>query len=251
MVEFAQRAEALGSSFATNGEVIVDKCCEFRTAVSDALGASVSVCLDLAHLNHRILDTIPRKMVAYRNALSVELKTALLAKQADGKGSVSEYRPVAEQLKRLDQLFQKYKAINGVFGEKTELTWNNQRIHVARGCVQRRHVERGGDTSSNERWHNMLATPLRGISSSVGTAHHIVHDVALRSNLRIPIHHRSQPRDSAPRQFRAHCGGDHHLFLRSELLEMDRKLFKDCKDLPSFLNIEPTHSFGIVSRDKE
>ncbi|GAA6000488.1 hypothetical protein JCM5350_006645, partial [Sporobolomyces pararoseus] len=246
--EYAQRSKELGVNFIDNGEIVCDRCCDFRSSVKVTLGSKVTVVQDLAHINNRILRAIPQTMGGYRTEISKGVKNAILSVVGNRKGTVSQYRRKEDQLARFDKIRAQFCNVPNLWSTELEVVWLNQRKHIDSGCLQRRHPDKGGHTSSNETFHKLLADPFRGHPSSLVTVNYILHDQALRLNMRRVIHHRSQPADTESRRFREYCKGSHHLLLVSHNIEQARTLFRQA-NLPRFLDLAPTHRFGVVGRD--
>lgn len=106
--EFAARDKALGGTFSQDGEVCVDKCCEFTKSI-DAAMSGIATKQDLQHWLGRIMGEILQTN-PHRNALVAELRNALVEKKANGQGSPTVYRHKDEQIARMDQVFMKYSA---------------------------------------------------------------------------------------------------------------------------------------------
>lgn len=102
LLELAERCHLLGQNFSELGEVVVDRCCDFRRRIHEAL-PEVSVVQDFYHVKERIMRTLPANS-DHRHALSTGLTKAIVSSWANKKGSPAQYRPIAEQLTRMDDL---------------------------------------------------------------------------------------------------------------------------------------------------
>lgn len=71
LLEFAERCHLLGQNFSELGEVVVDRCCDFRRRIHEAL-PEVSVVQDFYHVKERIMRTLPANS-DHRHALSTGL----------------------------------------------------------------------------------------------------------------------------------------------------------------------------------
>ncbi|KAK4701793.1 hypothetical protein P7C70_g4430, partial [Phenoliferia sp. Uapishka_3] len=243
--EYAERDKALGGNFALSGTACTDKCCEHRSSIQHAL-PNVSVVQDLAHLENRIIETVP-KLSPSRGHVAKALKEAFLSEFADGSGRPSIYRPVSDQLARMDAVWEKFDKIGGVWTAPSRQTFKNQRKHVEKGCLQRPNPKCPCSTSPNETWHKILGDQFRGISSSITTVHFLTLDTILRGNLKLKItQNHTQPANSPSRLFRNLAAGRHHLFALDHQLRLLEDLTRE-KQL-SFINVFPEHRFGVVQR---
>lgn len=77
LLEFAERCQLLGQNFGELGEVVVDRCCDFRRRIHEAL-PEVSVVQDFNHVKERIMRTLPANSI-HRRALSAGLTKAIVS----------------------------------------------------------------------------------------------------------------------------------------------------------------------------
>lgn len=77
LLEFAERCQLLGQNFGELGEVVVDRCCDFRHRIREAL-PEVSVVQDFHHVKQRIMRTLPVNSI-HRSALSAGLTKAIVS----------------------------------------------------------------------------------------------------------------------------------------------------------------------------
>ncbi|KAK4703110.1 hypothetical protein P7C70_g3109, partial [Phenoliferia sp. Uapishka_3] len=243
--EYAERDKALGGNFALSGTACTDKCCEHRSSIQHAL-PNVTVVQDLAHLENRIIETVPKTSPS-RGNVARALKEAFLSEFADGSGRPSIYRPVTEQLDRMDAVWERFEKIVGVWSAPSKQTFQNQRKHIEKGCLQRPNPKVPCSTSPNENWHKRLGDQFRGMSSSITTVQYLTLDTILRGNLNIKItQNHTQPADSPSRLFRNLANGRHHLFALDHQLVLLESLTKETQ--LRFINNCPEHHFGVVQR---
>jgi hypothetical protein len=243
--ELAECCLSLGVNFSTNGELSVDHCCDFQRSIQAAL-PTIHVIQDFAHLKNYIMETVSRKCV-HRDRLGKDITNAIMSSPADGKGSLAIYRSREEQVKNLHNLWEKYDRIGGVWSIKSKETFSLQVRHAEQGCLTHCHPDRPYHTSGNENWHSCLNTLTCGNASSLTMVDGLLTDAILRSNLWVDIYNLSQPPDSQSRLFRKATEQSHHLFLLEHILRQTERLMGEAQ--PQFLNICPTHRFGLVPRD--
>lgn len=77
LLEFAERCQLLEQNFDELGEVVVDRCCDFRRRIHEAL-PEVSVVQDFNHVKERIMRTLPANSI-HRRALSAGLTKAIVS----------------------------------------------------------------------------------------------------------------------------------------------------------------------------
>ncbi|KIR51745.1 hypothetical protein I315_05692 [Cryptococcus gattii Ru294] len=243
LLEFAERYQLLGQNFGGLGEVVVDRCCDFRRRIREAL-PEVSVVQDFYHVKERIMRTLPANSNR-RSALSVGLTRAIVSSWANKKGNPAQYRAIEEQLTRMNDLrnhFMSTPFATPVFRS----TFDIQAKHVRGGCLQRRHRHLLSHTSGNENWHKRLGDLVRGMASSLTTIQDLLADGILRYNVKVDIYNLSQPADSPSRQFRAALASSHHVFVMNNLLRQRETLYGVPQ--PLLLNVAPHHRFGLVPR---
>lgn len=243
LLEFAERCHLLGQNFSELGEVVVDRCCDFRRRIHEAL-PEVSVVQDFYHVKERIMRTLPANS-DHRHALSTGLTKAIVSSWANKKGSPAQYRPIAEQLTRMDDLrshFMSTPIATPIFRS----TFDIQVKHVRGGCLQRRHPHLPSHTSGNENWHKRLGDLVRGKASSLTTIQDLLADGILRYNVKVDIYNLSQPADSPSRQFRSALASSHHVFVMNHLLRQREALYGVPQ--PLLLDVAPHHLFGLVPR---
>ncbi|KAE8540589.1 hypothetical protein D1P53_002951 [Cryptococcus gattii VGV] len=225
LLEFAERCQLLGQNFGGLGEVVVDCCCDFRRRIHEAL-PEVSVVQDFYHVKERIMRTLPANS-DHRSALSAGLTRAIVSSWANKKGNPAEYRPIEEQLTRMNDLrnhFMSTPIATPVFRSTFDIPVK----HVRCGCLQRRHRHLPSHTSGNENWHECLGDLIRGKASSLTTIQDLLADGILRYN------------------FRAALASSHHVFVMNNLLRQREALYGVPQ--PLLLNVAPHHRFGLVLR---
>ncbi|ODO09073.1 hypothetical protein I350_02672 [Cryptococcus amylolentus CBS 6273] len=121
LAEYAERLAALGIDFTRQGEVAVDKCCNFQSSITSEL--------------------------------------------RDGeKGTPTVYRPVEEQVRRMDEMKERMMRNYVPLKVRTNLAINNQMNHIRAGCLQRRHPHLISNTSINKSWHKRINNTVRGMA---------------------------------------------------------------------------------------
>ena len=240
--EFSQRTDTLGIPFKTEGEICVDRCCDFRGSIQLA-NSNFAVCQDLMHLEGRILGTVSKKS-PHRGLVAHALSQALVKTPRDGKGVPAIYWDKETQVRNLEKVWEQFTALGNVWTRESEPTFFRQLEHARNGCLQRRHPEVPSHTSGNENWHGRINALTRGDASSLSTIILLIGDMALRHNIRLKLRNLSQPVDSPSRQFRAMTLGSPHLSLIDALLRQMEHLTGTQQ--PKFLDIYPDHQFGLV-----
>ncbi|ODN73923.1 hypothetical protein L202_07429 [Cryptococcus amylolentus CBS 6039] len=214
LAEYAEHSAALSIDFTRQGEVAVDKCCDFRSDIT---------------------------------TVSVALNDALVERKGE-KGTPTVYRPVEEQVCRMDEMKERMMRDSVPLEVRTNLAIDNQMNHIRAGCLQHRHPHLISNTSINESWHKRINNTVRGMASSLPTVVFLVGDAVLRSNLKITITNHSQSPDSMSRMFRAATLESHHIFLLDDILRLRHALYGATQ--PRLPDICPSHVLGVVpSRD--
>ncbi|KIJ28739.1 hypothetical protein M422DRAFT_118752, partial [Sphaerobolus stellatus SS14] len=242
--EYAERSEELGVDFLHQGQVSVDKCCEFRSAIQIVL-PEMCVLIDLWHLENRIMSTIPKKS-AFHKAVKQELSKALIQTPSKGKGEPTAYWPKKVQKENLEKLWTKYESLGGVWMAETAKTFPLQVEHAGDGCLQPRLPSLPSHTSGNENWHGFINSLTRGHASSLPTVLGLLADATLRRNISLKLRHFSQSPTSPSRLFRAEANDNPNLFLLEDILRDTERLTGIQQ--PRFLDICPGHHFGLVKR---
>lgn len=85
------RCEKPGIDFANEGGIVVDRCCDYRRSLTEAL-LKVVVVQDFYHIKERIMLTLSANS-PHRNALSGHINDALTSSRSDGNGRPTKYRP--------------------------------------------------------------------------------------------------------------------------------------------------------------
>ncbi|KIJ48373.1 hypothetical protein M422DRAFT_247709 [Sphaerobolus stellatus SS14] len=227
ILEYGERNAMLGIRFNEEGEVCVDRCCNFKGTIALA-NPNLSVPQDLMHLVGHILATIS-KQSPYHPLVAFGLSKALVKKRSDGKGSPAEYFDSDTQAKNLEAVYKKFKCLGDV--------WTKEHPHIP------------SHTFGNENWHGHINALTCGDASSLPTILLLISDMVLWHNLRLKLRNFSQPVDSPSRQFRAATLGSPHLYLIDGLLREMEKLTGIPQ--PQFLDIHPEHQFGLVPLKQE
>ncbi|KIJ32794.1 hypothetical protein M422DRAFT_184043 [Sphaerobolus stellatus SS14] len=238
--EYAERSEELGVDFLHQGQVSVDKCCEFQSAIQIVL-PEMRVLMDLWHLENRIMSTIPKKS-AFHKAVKQELSKALIQTPSKGKGE-----PTAYWLKKVHkENLEKYESLGGVWMAETAKTFPLQVKHVGDGCLQPCLPSLPFHTSGNENWHGFINSLTRGHASSLPTVLGLLVDATLRWNISLKLRHLSQSPTSPSCLFHAEANDNPNLFLLEDILRDTERLTGIQQ--PRFLDICPGHHFGLVKR---
>ena len=247
MRELAERCDILGIPLRTEGELCVDRCCDFRKTLNVIL-PGLSVVQDCMHVEGRIMSTVAKDSPA-RSYVGQELSKALIRQRSDGKGNPSLYWEASEQVKQLQEVQKTFAVVGGVWTEASVRAFQWQIKHAANGCLQRRHPSIPSHTSGNENWHSHINGLTHGDASSLTTLVALLADAVLRFNLKVKIYSLSQPSESPSRMFRAATNGSHWIFLIHSMLRKREDLYGS--EQPKFLDICPEHHFGLVSLESE
>lgn len=104
--------------------VTVDNCCSVRRILTEAFDdfarehatrSNVTVVLDLWHFKQRYMTTVSRNTAnRYYQTVSAELTGALIDDRVD-RSRPSQFRPIADQVERLQAWFDEFATINGVW----------------------------------------------------------------------------------------------------------------------------------------
>lgn len=246
--EFAARDKHLGGSFHQDGQIAVDKCCDFRGAITLAL-PHVSTYLDLKHWIERLADKIPAG-APLKTSFLAAVHRAVVAKAADSKaGTLTVFHAKEIQAENLSKIKQTHKTTD-IWTLPLASCFDTQAIHASKGCLAPRHAHLPCHTSINENWHRRINALTKGHASSLTTVIDLVKDYTHRANLTLALDEsRSQPLDSPSRKFRAATRGSPHVFLVDETLRLKALWTK--KDQPRLLRIFPEHQFGFTDRGSE
>lgn len=131
------RCEKLGVDFANEGEIVVDRCCDYRNSLEEAL-PKAAVVQDFYHLKERIMLTLSANS-PHCNALSGHITDALTSSRSDGNGRPTKYRPTSEEEQKVTKLHEYFSTIEEVGATTFSSTFNLQIAHIAKNCLQRRY----------------------------------------------------------------------------------------------------------------
>jgi hypothetical protein len=224
----------------------VDRCCDFRGTLNNTVHGlpNTSVVQDFAHLKNRIMG-IASKKSSFRSTLSSKISSALVQTSSNGKLCPAQYWPLQEQLRKMQEVWNTFQNIRGLWTEDAERTFKLQMGHIEKGCLQRCHPFLPSHTSGNENLHRRINNLTKGDTSSLPTVISLLSDSILRFNIRIESN-LSQPADSVSRRFRAAAKGSPHIFLLHDILQARERLTGIQQ--PYLHSICSTHHFGLVYR---
>ena len=99
----------------------------------------VPVIQNLRHLQQRILDAAPANN-PHKQGLSKDISEAMLLKQSSARGEATQFRQMADQSERYDASILKWESLP-IWENAVARTFENQRKHIAIGCMQRRYPD--------------------------------------------------------------------------------------------------------------
>lgn len=148
MSEYAMRCEKPGIDFANEGGIVVDRCCDYRRCLTEAL-LKVAVVQDFYHLKERIMLTLSANS-PHRDALFGHITDALTSSRSNGNGRPTKYRPTSGEEQKMTKVHEYFSTIEEVGATTFSSTFNLHIAHIAKNCLQRRHPELPSHTSGNE-----------------------------------------------------------------------------------------------------
>ncbi|TFY51908.1 hypothetical protein EVG20_g10784 [Dentipellis fragilis] len=245
-----RRYIALGKPFP---EVFVaDNCCHVRNAILKAFPDAVIV-LDVYHFLIRYLATVlGGTKNPHRSHIAKDVVDSILISRAE-KGQPAKYWDKEEQEARLQMMYEKWAAVEGVWSAASSQAHAVQLQHVKKGCLSRPRQDIRADGSRIEGTHKHWNSIQRSFASGLELFAELGQDECLRRNVRIGFS------AAEPGSFLALTHGSHHVRLTDHISALWNSMITKEKPSEDGLNpllsrmtlpaINSEETFGLVKSD--